>query len=62
VRLSFFRGQFLAQPEMEMVSSGSASPPPSPSAAPPQAPSQPARSGRANDPTYWPFNPRGPIH
>jgi hypothetical protein len=62
VRLSFFRGQILVLTDMEPAASRSAQPKPGPSPAPPRTDSQPPQRGPANQPAFWPLNPRGQIY
>jgi len=60
--ISWFKGAFIEIPETAKPPAETAQAPPKPAAAPQPEERPTAQPGAANDPYYWPLNPRGPIY
>ena len=60
--ISWFKGAFIEIPETAKPPAEAAQAPPKPAAAPRPEERPAAQPGAANDPFYWPLNPRGPIY
>jgi hypothetical protein len=60
--VSWFKGAFIEIPETAKPPAETAQAPPQPGAAPRPEEPPAAQPGAANDPYYWPLNPRGPIY
>jgi hypothetical protein len=60
--VSWFKGAFIEIPETAKPPAETAQAPPKPAAAPQPEERPTAQPGAANDPYYWPLNPRGPIY
>jgi hypothetical protein len=60
--VSWFKGSFIEIPETAKPAAETAQEPPKPAAAPKPEEPPAAQPGAANDPYYWPLNPRGPIY
>jgi len=60
--ISWFKGAFIEIPETAKPPAETAQGLPQPGAAPRPEEPPAAQPGTANDPYYWPLNPRGPIY
>ena len=60
--VSWFKGSFIKIPETAKPPTESAKEPQPPLSKPKPDEDQGARQDTANDPHYWPLNPRGPIY
>lgn len=60
--ISWFKGAFIEIPEPAKPPAETAQEPPKPAATPQPGERPASQPGTANDPYYWPMNPRGPIY